>query len=285
MNFRIAVVQPVAHRPGNDEANVADALDFIGRAAGEGAQFVCFPETYPGPWRMPAAYDPTSRLSDVAAKHGIHVVFGTIEPIDESAATAHNLIVMAYPDGREPARYRRTHPNGPWMYTGGAYWEFQYVCGNEFPVFDTDFGKVGLAMCSEAYMPEVARALALRGAELLFLPAGVNKERLWATWRTLIWARAIENLAIVVTTQNLFAPEERGLAMVAGPEEILFESTAPGMTVLQVSLDRVRHLRVSRDGVGASADNATKAGLLGPQWQRPELYDLIYRRPRRQAAE
>src|SRR5205807_8886459 len=59
----------------------------------------------------------------------------------------------------------RTHPNGPWIYTGGPAWEFQWVPGDEFPVFDTVHGKVGLAMCSEVYMPEVARALALRGAE------------------------------------------------------------------------------------------------------------------------
>ena len=122
----------------------------------------------------------------------------------QGRATAYNLIVMAYPDGRAPARYRRTHPNGPWIYTGGQSWEFQYVAGDEFPVFDTAHGKVGLAMCSEVYMPEVTRALALRGAELIFMPAGIDKNRLWATWRTLILARAIENLAIVVTTQNLF---------------------------------------------------------------------------------
>jgi predicted amidohydrolase len=42
-------------------------------------------------------------------------------------------------------------------------------------------------------MPQVARALALRGAELIFMPAGKDKNTLWATWRTLIWARAIEN--------------------------------------------------------------------------------------------
>ena len=156
--FRIAVVQPIAHRPGEDERNVADAIGSIERAAGEGAHFVCFPETYPGPWRMPATYDPIPRLAEAAAKFGIHAVFGTIEPIDSGAATAYNLIVMAYPDGRAPARYRRTHPNGPWIYTGGRSWEFQYVAGSEFPIFDTVHGKVGLAMCSEVYMPEVSRA-------------------------------------------------------------------------------------------------------------------------------
>jgi predicted amidohydrolase len=283
MTFRIAIVQPISHRPGEDEANVGDAVRAITRAAAEGAHFVCFPETYPGPWRMPAGFDPTPALVDAAKKHGLHVVFGTLEPIDERSA--YNLICMAYPDGRAPARYRRTHPNGPWLYTGGPAWEFQYVPGDDFPVFDTAHGKVGLAMCSEVYMPEVARALALRGAELIFMPAGKDKRTLWATWRTLLWARAIENLAIVVTTQNLFDHEERGLAMVAAPEQILFESTIAGFTTVDVSLERLRYLRATRDGVGASEQCAVKQGLLGPQWQRPELYDVIYRRSLREAAE
>jgi predicted amidohydrolase len=285
MTFRIAVVQPISHRPGEDERNVADAIHAIERAAAEGAQFVCFPETYPGPWRMPATFDPTAAMTGAAAKHGVHVVFGTIEPIDAKAATAYNLICMAYPDGRAPARYRRTHPNGPWIYTGGTAWEFQYVPGDEFPVFDTVHGKVGLAMCSEVYMPEVSRALALRGAELIFMPAGKDKRSLWATWRTLIWARAIENLSLVVTTQNLFHHGERGLAMVATPEEIAFESTAAGMSVVDVSLDRVRAMRASRDEVSSSASFGAKQGVLGPQWQRPELYDTFYPRPLREAAE
>lgn len=285
MTFRIAVVQPISHRPGEDEANVADAVRHVERAAGEGAAFVCFPETYPGPWRMPATFDPTAAMVEAAARHRVHVVFGTIDPISDKDATAYNLICMAYPDGRAPARYRRTHPNGPWIYTGGTAWEFQYVPGDEFPVFDTAYGKVGLAMCSEVYVPEVARALALRGAELIFMPAGKDKAKLWATWRTLLWARAIENLAVVVSTQNLFTHAERGLAIVAGPEEILFESTLAGTTVVEVSLDRLRYLRATRDEVGSSAACAVKQGLLGPQWQRPELYDTFYPRPLREAAE
>jgi predicted amidohydrolase len=285
MTFRIAIVQPISHRPGTDESNVDDAVRFIERAAGEGAHFVCFPETYPGPWRMPATFDPVPALAEAAAVHGVHAVFGTIEPIDRKAATAYNLIVMAYPDGRAPARYRRTHPNGPWIYTGGPAWEFQYTAGNEFPVFDTAHGKVGLAMCSEVYMPEVSRALALRGAELIFMPAGTDKRKLWATWRTLIYARAIENLAVVVTTQNLFDHSERGLAMVASPEEILFESTVAGLSIVEVSLDSVRALRAGRDGVASSQSFAAKQGVLGPQWQRPELYDSFYPRPLREAAE
>jgi predicted amidohydrolase len=268
MTFRIAVVQPITHRPGEDEANIADAVRAVERAAADGADFVCFPETYPGPWRMPAQFDPTPAMVKAAKTHKVHVVYGTIEPISHNEATAYNLICMAYPDGREPARYRRTHPNGPWIYTGGTAWEFQWVPGNEFPVFDTVHGKVGLAMCSEVYVPEVSRALALRGAEIIFMPAGKDKKSLWATWRALIWARAIENLA-----------------MVASPEEILFESTIAGATVVDISLDRIRHLRATRDVIGSSDTHAVKQGLLGPQWQRPELYDAIHPRPLHQAAE
>jgi predicted amidohydrolase len=286
MTFRIAVVQPSTHRPGEDERNVADAVAHIAAAAREGADFVCFPESYPGPWRMPAPYDPTEVLRAAAQAHKTHVVYGTLEPISARDATAYNLTCMAFPDGRPPARYRRTHPNGPWVYTGGPVWEFQYRPGDEFPVFDTAHGKVGLAMCSEVYMPEVTRALALRGAELIFMPAGKDKGRLWATWRTLIWARAIENLAVVVTTQNLFDHGERGLAMVATPEEIVYESTAAGRGLVEVSLERLRRMRAGRDEVGSSANFAAKQGVTGPQWQRPELYDAIYPKPPlREAAE
>ena len=105
-------------------------------------------------------------------------------------------------------------------------------------------------------MPEVTRALALRGAELIFMPAGTDKGKLWASWRNLIWSRAIENLAIVVTTQNLFSHAERGLAMVAAPEEIMFESTAAGLFLVDVSLERAREMRATADSVTSSANSA-----------------------------
>ena len=132
-------------------------------------------------------------------------------------------------------------------------------------------------MCSEVYMPEVTRALALRGAEMIFLPAGVDKLALWATWRNLIWSRAIENLAVVVTTRNPFGSEEKGLAMVATPEEVVFETTKAGLFIVEVGLERVRDLRSQRDEVDSASRNAAKAGVL-TQWQRPEMYDKFFPR-------
>jgi predicted amidohydrolase len=279
VGFKLAVVQPLTNRPPDDEKNVADAVRHVEQAAAQGAEFVAFPESYPGPWRMPAAFDPTEAMVEVAKRCGVYVQYSTLEPIDREARTAYNLLMLARPPGGAPGRYRRTHPPGPWIYTGGPLWDFQYVPGNAYPVFPTEHGTVGLAMCSEVYMPEVSRALALRGAEVIFLPAGANKGKLWPTWRNLVWARAIENLAVVVTTQNLFSRDEKGLAMVAAPEAILFETTAPGSFIVEIDLARVRELRSSRDEVGSSARNGAKAGVL-TQWQRPELYDAFIPRDR-----
>lgn len=277
MSFRLALVQPLTHRPPDDAANVDDAIGYIEQAASRGAHVVSFPESYPGPWRMPVGFDPTQRLADVARDCNVYVQYGTLEPLDDSSR-AHNLLVLAGPSGGTPGIYRRTHPPGPWIYSGGDAWEFTYVEADEFPVFKTEHATFGLAMCSEAYMPEVTRALALRGAEVILLPAGTDKQRLWHSWRNLIWSRAIENLAVTATTQNLFSPDERGLAMVCTPEEIVFETTRPGLYVLDIDLDRIRQLRAEEDGSLSSRRNAAKAGIL-TQWQRPELYDVFYPRP------
>ena len=55
--------------------------------------------------------------------------------------------------------------------------------------------------------------------------------------------------------------------------------------MVEVSLERLRYLRSTRDVVGSSDQCAVKQGLLGPQWQRPELYETFYPGPRREAAE
>jgi 5-aminopentanamidase len=270
---KLEVVQPLAHRAPDDEQNVADAVAHIAAGAAKGADFVVFPETYPGPVATPLRFDPEPALLEAAAAHEVYVVYGTLEPAGDDPRSAHNLICLGGPDGRRALSYRRTHPEGPWIYASGRTWDFDYVAGDELPVVETEHGVVGLAMCSEIYVPEVSRALTLQGAELIFIPAGDDKLRLWQTWRTLVWARAIENLALVVTTQNVFGSAP-GLAMVAGPEEILLEETAPGSYLVEVDLDRPRELRAGIDGDGSSADRAVKAGLL-KQWRRPELYERL----------
>ena len=73
MGFRLALVQPLAHRPPDDERNVADAVRHVEAAARAGAHVVAFPETYPGPWRMPCRFQSSSvvvskRLSSAGSR-------------------------------------------------------------------------------------------------------------------------------------------------------------------------------------------------------------------------
>jgi predicted amidohydrolase len=269
------VVQPIIHAPPDDERNVVESVAYVEAAVAQGAQLVVFPESYPGPWRTPPTYDPTPVLVEAARRCGVYVAFGTLETIDSDKASAYNVLMLADPSGGAPGVYRRTHPPGPWLYRGGDYWDFDYVPGNAFPVFDTPLARIGMAICSEVYMPEVSRALALRGAECILIPGGGALRRLWATWRNLIWSRAIENLAVVVTTQNLFDLSEPGLAMVASPEEVVFECTGPGLFVVQVHLDRLREMRAENDSWEVTTKYGAKPGVLS-HWQRPDMYGQVF---------
>jgi len=275
MSFKLTVVQPKTYYgEGNDIKNLEAALDYVDLAAQEGTDMICFPETYPGPWRMPITWSPIEALQGKAKQHSVYILAGTAEKSIKNPQK-HNIIsVLIDPNGKVLGKYRRTTPPGPWGYLGGQFWNLDYEEADELPVFDTEFGKVGILICSEVYVPELARILALKGAEIIFMPAGGMKVDLNNTWRTLIFARAIENLAYTVTTQNIFGVEE-GLAMVASPEEIVMEEKKPGIYSVQVDLDRVRWLREQTDNIKYPLPYKTKPGIFH-QWRRPEIYkDLV----------
>lgn len=77
-----------------------------------------------------------------------------------------------------------------------------------------------------------------------------------------------------MTTQNLYVSTERGLTMVATPEEIVLESEVAGVVDVDVDVDRAKRLRGEVDGVTSSERNAAKAGLLD-QWRRGDLYARV----------
>ncbi len=155
----------------------------------------------------------------MAKAHDVYIVAGANCPVPGNPERGYTSQILVGPDG-SVGRYNRTIPKGPWIYKGGRFWDYDYQEADDLPVFDTPFGTVGILICSEVYAPELSRLLALKGAEIIFLPAGVCKYELQATWRTLIWSRAIENLAYTVTCQNILGAEQ-GLAMICSPEEIV----------------------------------------------------------------
>jgi predicted amidohydrolase len=69
MSFRLAVVQPLtAFGTDAREQNLASARRHVAEAARQGAQLVCFPESYPGPWRMPVTWSPLPELREIARR-------------------------------------------------------------------------------------------------------------------------------------------------------------------------------------------------------------------------
>jgi hypothetical protein len=65
---------------------------------------------------------------------------------------------------------------------------------------------------------------------------------LFNTWKNLIWARAIENIAYVITCQHMPGVDD-GIATIAGPEEILAESKKEGFIMAKLDLERLNWLR------------------------------------------
>ena len=280
MSVRIAVVQPKTDAA-NPQKNVPRAIAYVEQAAAQGAEIICLPETYPGPWTPPLDYTALPDLAACARDLAVHLIAGSIEAVPGSKEHHYNTLVLLGPDGEEVGRYRRTTPPGPWIYSGGSFWDFGYQAACELPVFETGHCPIGLLICSEVYVPELARVLALEGAEIIFMPAGLWKRAQWDNWRALTRARAIENLAYTATCQNVLGHEDgdAGLAMICSPEQVLAETSVEGILIADCDFDRLRRLRAAEDGPGFTDPKACKAGVLW-QWYQPDLYEASRRRRR-----
>jgi predicted amidohydrolase len=90
--------------------------------------------------------------------------------------------------GREIGRYRKSHLTWSEVDRGLGR-------GTSYPVFELDFGKVGIMICYDNYFPETARLLGINGAELILYPLF---DDMWdPQWEIRTRSRAIDNLAYV----------------------------------------------------------------------------------------
>jgi predicted amidohydrolase len=273
--MKVAAIQTKTFLEADEQKkNIEMAWEYVADAAGQGAKLICFPETYPGPWKAPLSYSPVKPLEEMASKFGVYIIGGANWPVPGKPERGYCSEILVGPNGLI-GRYNRTIPQGPWIYKGGRFWDFDYQEADELPVFDTPFCRVGILICSEVYVPELSRILALKGAEIIFLPAGICKYELHETWRNLIWSRAIENLAFTVTCQNIVGAEH-GLAMICSPEEILSESLKPGIFVAECDFERIRWLREQKDLYGPPMPWRAKPGVL-QDWRRPEVFRKNFR--------
>jgi predicted amidohydrolase len=243
---RVAAVQPPSFAGAEEHKNAAQACAFIDEAALAGAGYVVFPEGYPGPCSGPMDNDAIARVQERARARRLWVSAGCLErgTLDGTYHIAHVLIDG---EGAIRARYRRVQPNHPVFNAylmGGRH---HVLPGDELMTVDAPFGRIGLLICSELFVPELSRILMLRGADLLVAPGGgvhgPTRTRLQDTWRAVARARAAENLVYVVVTQNLFPGSLRGRTCIASPESMLAERDDPGMALADLDLARLQALR------------------------------------------
>ncbi len=296
---RIGLVQPHTYYGEEEPRNLEEALSYVAKGAALGVDLLVFPENYPGPYRNDGRFEVIEPLCRAAAAQGVAIAAGTSLEHEPGSGTYSIATVMIGADGEIVGVNRRTHPEGPYIYEGGDLWDFTYEENNELPpVFDMGWGKVGVVTCSEVYVPELARSLAMRGAEICLFPTGILIDELGYTenWRTLIRARAIENLMYSAITVNLFSPEfadryrqggdlevppsssglTRGIAMIASPESVIATSEAPGIICGDLDLERIRGLRDTTEELIVPAPYKTIPGIL--DWPRPDLLGSARRR-------
>lgn len=115
-------------------------------------------------------------LSEEAKKYGMYVVAGLPE---RRGDYIYNTSVIFGRNGEFIGQYDKTHLTFGELMNGIS-------CGDAYPVFELDFGKVAIHICYDEWFPEVARYYAHQGAEILLLPVAGGKP---ITWRT----RALDN--------------------------------------------------------------------------------------------
>jgi predicted amidohydrolase len=215
--LRLAAVQMAA---GPDQANnLARATQWVQQAAAHGARVVALPELCL--WRgrgsqywdhaetVPGALSDT--LAGLARRFQVFLVGGSLLERG-TEGRCYNTSLLFSPSGEILARYRKIHLFDVALEgTGVVVRESDRILpGAEAVVVATEVGRLGLTICYDLRFPELFRALADQGAEILFLPAAFTQYTGRAHWQVLLRARAIENQAFVVAPA-LIGPMENGI--------------------------------------------------------------------------
>lgn len=244
MRCRVAAAQ-ISLRKGSYEKTIEGAQNLIHEASKSGAQIVCLPEHWLLEyWRE--ANDAPDRIAETAKIEHIFVITGANYMPSRSDTRIRSELID--PDGRIVGWQDKIH----------LFRDERTIAvpGQNYEILPTPFGKLGITICYDNVFPEAARTLALRGADLLFVPSRIISEGLDA-WLLYLRTRALEN-RIPVIAPNVFDPprhpggsvvidlEESDTGPVVLPKVVASAGTGETVIAADINVDRARRLRSTR---------------------------------------
>lgn len=139
-------------------------------------------------------------LSDLAKEFGIYLSAGSIPEKDQEGHIFNTAYVFDR-QGNQIAKHRKAHLFDIDVENGQSFKESDTLtAGNQITVFDTEFGKMGLCICYDFRFPELARLMAMAGAQIIVVPAAFNMTTGPAHWEILFRTRALDNQVYVLGT-------------------------------------------------------------------------------------
>lgn len=262
MEHRVAAIQMCS--TDNVAANLSQAKSCIQQAVDKGAKLIILPENFAVMGFHPEDKVKCSEafgrgmiqdfLRDEARQQGVWIVGGTIPlavPAHDKKVYASTLVFNAL--GECVARYDKIHLFDIALHAEQEiHQESQTIChGQDIVVFDSPFGKCGLAICYDIRFPELFRAMQEKGAELIILPAAFTVPTGKAHWDVLIRARAIENqvymIAAAQTGVHTNQRQTYGHSMIVNPWGNVSAVLEEGVGVVCADIDLEYMYQLRRD--------------------------------------
>jgi predicted amidohydrolase len=272
MELNVAAVQLSS---GSDVAhNVDEAERLVNDAADQGAKYIQLPEFFNVHRRFPgfagaAETVPgptTTRMAALAKSRDVTLHLGSLLEVSPVTGKFFNTSVVIGPDGEIIATYRKIHLFDINVPGADVQRESDNVTpGDEIVVARFEDFSLGLSICFDVRFPELYRALALAGADVLAIPSAFNATTGLAHWDLLVRARAVENHAFVVAATQVGKNDDGiatyGHALIVDPwGETLAESHGDGPEVVTATLD-------------LSEVERRRTQIAVMDFRRPEVYD------------
>jgi N-carbamoylputrescine amidase len=160
------------------DAMIQKHIPFIEDAGKQGVQILCLQEIFNTPYFCPgqdskwygsaeSVPGPTTELmAEYAKKYQMVIIVPIYE--QEQPGILYNTAAVIDADGTYLGKYRKNHI----PHTSGFWEKFFFKPGNlGYPVFETQYAKVGVYICYDRHFPEGARLLGLNGAEIVYNPS------------------------------------------------------------------------------------------------------------------